>query len=172
MDEPGGRSEPSSGQVPSAHGRFPCPSCGEMLRAGAIVCPYRDTDLRKSAHDGPEAPSTTGVYLWGSPLPTTTPTDRRLALVSVIIGGTALLADVALYAMARRAPQLPLLVTILDWATLLLAILAIRLARQAVRRITNTSDKRGMMMAQVGLTFGWLRVAYALVSLVIWPFAR
>jgi hypothetical protein len=69
--------------------------------------------------------------------------------------------------MARRGPQLLLLVTILDWATLLLAILAIRLARQAVRRITDTSDKRGMMVAQVGLTFGWLRVAYTLVSLVI-----
>lgn len=61
--------------------------------------------------------------------------------------------------------------TILDWATLLLAILAIGLARQAVRRITNTSDRRGMMMAHVGLSLGWLRVAYTLVSLVIWPFA-
>lgn len=105
-----------------------------------------------------------------SPLPPTTSADRRLALVSVIIGGTALLADVALYVVARRAPQLLLLVTILDWATLLLAILAIRLARQAVRRITNTSDKRGMMMAHVGLMLGWVRVVYTLVSLVIWPF--
>jgi hypothetical protein len=111
------------------------------------------------------------VHPWGSPLPHTTPADRRLALVSVIVGATALLADIALYMMARRAPQLLLLVTILDWATLLLAILAIGLARQAVRRLTNTSDKRGMMMAHVGITLGWLRVAYALVSLVIWPFA-
>lgn len=171
MDEPSDRSAPSSGQVPSAHGRFPCPSCSEMLRAGAIVCPYCDTDLRKSAHIDPEPPPTTGVYAWGPPLPPTTPADRRLALVSVIMGGTALLADVALYVMARRAPQLLVLVTILDWATLLFAILAIRLGRQAMRRVTNTSDKRGMMMAQVGLTFGWLRVAYTLVSLLIWPFA-
>jgi hypothetical protein len=110
--------------------------------------------------------------IWGPPRPDTTPADRRLALVSVIIGSIALLANVGLYLMARRAPQLLLLVFILDLGKLLLAVLAIRLARQAVRRIDNTRDKRGVMMAQVGLMLGWATIAYAVFSLVIWPFTQ
>jgi len=110
--------------------------------------------------------------IWGPPLPATTPADRRLALVSVIIGSIALLGNVGLYVMARRAPQLLLLVAILDLGKLLLAVLAIRLARKAVRRIDNTRDKRGVMMAQVGLMLGWATIAYAVFSLVIWPFTQ
>jgi hypothetical protein len=110
--------------------------------------------------------------IWGPPRPATTPADRRLALVSVIIWSIALLANVGLYLMARRAPQLLLLVAILDLGKLLLAVLAIRLARQAVRRIDNTRDKRGVMMAQVGLMLGWATIAYAVFSLVIWPFTQ
>jgi hypothetical protein len=110
--------------------------------------------------------------IWGPPRLDTTPADRRLALVSVIIGSIALLANVGLYLMARRAPQLLLLVFILDLGKLLLAVLAIRLARQAVRRIDNTRDKRGVMMAQIGIMLGWATIGYAALSLVIWPFSQ
>jgi hypothetical protein len=170
--KPDSASTPSAGEVASARDRFPCPSCGSMLREGAILCPHCQTDFRKP-YASPEPSAETAMHpIWGPPLRATTPADRRLALVSVIMASIALLANVGLYVMARRAPQLLLLVAILDLGKLLLAILAIRLARQAVRRIDNTRDKRGVMMAQVGLMLGWATIGYAVISLVIWPFTQ
>jgi hypothetical protein len=92
-----------------------------------------------------------------------------LALVSLIVGRTALFSGLGLYVMARWAPQLLTPVAILDWGRILFAVLAIRWGRQAVGRITNTSDKRGLMMAQAGPTLGWATVAYAAISFVVWP---
>jgi hypothetical protein len=110
--------------------------------------------------------------IWGPPRPLTTSADRRLALLSVLIGGIALLAKIGLYLMARRAPQLLLLVALLDWGATLLAVFAILLGRRAVRRIDNTSDKRGVMMAQVGLMLGWANIAYVVFSIVTWPISQ
>ncbi len=89
--------------------------------------------------------------IWGPPRLPATSADRRLALLSVLIAWIALLAKIGLHPVARRAPQLLLLVFVLDWRGTLLAVFAILLARRAVRRIDNTRDKRGVMMAQVGL---------------------
>jgi hypothetical protein len=58
---------------------------------------------------------------------------------------------------------------LLDWGATLLAVFAILLGRRAVRRIDNTSDKRGVMMAQVGLMLGWANIAYVVFSIVTWP---
>jgi hypothetical protein len=172
MEKPG-VGTPSSGEVTSAQGRTPCPSCGSTLREGAVLCPYCDTDFRKPAHDPPEGSSMTEWQpIWGPPRPLTTPADRRLALLSVLIGGIALLAKPGLYLLARRAPQLLLLVFVLNWAATLLAVVAIRLGRRAVSRIDNTSDKRGVMMAQVGLMLGWANIAYVVFSIVTWPFSQ
>jgi hypothetical protein len=63
-------------------------------------------------------------------------------------------------------------VFVLDWAATLLAVVAIRLGRRAVSRIDNTSDKRGVMMAQVGLMLGWANIAYVVFSIVTWPFVQ
>jgi hypothetical protein len=135
--------------------------------------PVCDTDFRKPAHDGPEGSSTTEWHpIWGPPRPLTTSADRRLALLSVLIGGIALLAKPGLYLLARREPQLLLLVFVLDLAATLLAVVAIRLGRRAVSRIDNTSDKRGVMMAQVGLMLGWANIAYIVFSIVTWPFSQ
>jgi hypothetical protein len=164
---------PSSGEVASDRGRFPCPSCGSTLREGAILCPYCDADFRKPAHDGPEgSPTTDMAPIWGPPRPLTTPADRRLALLSVLIAAIALLAKIGLYFLARRAPQLLLLATVLDWGATVLAVCAILLARQAVRRIDNTRDKRGVMTAQLGLMLGWANIAYVVFSIVIWPMSQ
>jgi len=143
-----------------------------MLREGAILCPHCQTDFRKPYASTEPSAETVVHPIWGPPLPATTPADRRLALLSVLIGGIALVAKPGLYLLARRAPQLLLLVTVLDWAATLLAVVAIRLGRRAVSRIDNTSDKRGVMMAQVGLMLGWANIAYVVFSIVIWPFSQ
>ena len=122
---------------------------------------------------GPEPSSATVMHpIWGPPLPDTTSADRRLALVSVIIAAIALLANVGLYLMARRAPQLLLLVVFLEWGKILTAVFAILLARQAVRRIDHTRDKRGLMTAQVGLMLGWATIAYVVFGIIIWPVSQ
>jgi hypothetical protein len=79
-------------------------------------------------------------------------------------------AKIGLLLMARRAPQLLLLATILDWGAIILAVFAIHLARQAVRRLDNTSDKRGLMTAQYALILGWANIAYVIFSFVASPF--
>jgi hypothetical protein len=49
----------------------------------------------------------------------------------------------------------------------LLSVLAIYLARQAARRIDNTQDKRGLMIAQWGLTLGWAHIVFQVVVTVL-----
>ena len=56
--------QPLSEEAP-APTKFACPSCGSMLRKGAIVCPACEADLWYLAHGGPppssEADSDAGV---------------------------------------------------------------------------------------------------------------
>jgi hypothetical protein len=47
--------------------------------------------------------------------------------------------------------------------------LPIHLARQAVRRIDNTRDKRGLMTAQSGLMLGWVGVGYFVLGFFTSP---
>jgi hypothetical protein len=162
---------PTSPEAGSAADRFPCPSCGSSLRQAAVLCPYCDTDFRKPALAPPEAPSEApsiqvSLPIWGPPLPDTTPADRRLAWLSLVIAAIAPFANFATV-IARLAPQLYVLLWMLSLGGVLLSVLAIYLARQAVRRIDNTQDKRGLMIAQWGLILGWAHIAFQVVMTVL-----
>jgi hypothetical protein len=57
-----------------------------------------------------------------------------------------------------RVTRLILLRSVLGWAATGSSVCATYLARQAVRRIDNTRDKRGLMTAQSGVMLGWVGV--------------
>src|SRR4029450_453761 len=143
--------------------RAPCcaptaiPDFGNTRHA-PLPSPHCDPDFRKPALAPPEAPSETpsiqvSLPIWGPPLPDTTPADRRLAWLSLVIAAIAPFANFATV-IARLAPQLYVLLWMLSLGGVLLSVLAIYLARHAVRRIDNTQDKRGLMIAQWGLILG------------------
>lgn len=149
-----------SAGVASSRGRFPCPSCGYMLRNGAILCPHCDTDLWKLTHGDPEPSSEPVPHpMEAEPSAGATFPDRR-ALLSLIIAAIAMVARIALSLVARRAPVSSLHLTVSAWGTTLLAVYAIHLARQAERRIDSMRDKRELMMAKYGLILGMATIAY------------
>jgi hypothetical protein len=163
---------PPSAEAEPARDLFPCPSCGSSLRQGAVLCPYCDTDFRKPAPDTPETPSTqVPLPIWGPLRPDTTPADRRLAWLSLIIAASAPLANLA-PVIARLAPQLYMLLWMLSLGGVLASVFAIYLARQAVRRIDNSADKRGLMVAQWALILGWAHIVYAVVGTVLGIFLQ
>jgi hypothetical protein len=163
---------PPSAETEAAHDLFPCPSCGSSLRQGAVLCPYCDTDFRKPATDTPEPPSTGNpLPIWGLARPNTTPADRRLAWLSLIIAVSAPFANLA-PVIARLAPQLYMLLWMLSLGGVLASVFAIYLARQAVRRIDNSADKRGLMVAQWALILGWAHIVYAVVGTVLGIFLQ
>jgi hypothetical protein len=163
---------PTSAEAETAHDLFPCPSCGSSLRQGAVLCPYCDTDFRKPATDTPEPPSTRDpLPIWGPPRPNTTPADRRLAWLSLIIAVSAPFANLA-PVITRLAPQLYMFLWMLSLGGILASVFAIHLARQAVRRIDNSADKRGLMVAQWALILGWAHIVYAVVGTVLGIFLQ
>jgi zinc-ribbon domain len=165
---------PPSAEAESARDRFPCPSCGSPLRQGAVLCPHCGTDLRKPALDPPEVPSTEGSPIWGPTRPNTAPADRRLARLSLVIAAIAVVGKIGLWLLALRAPLFYTLnlvpAIILGYGTTILAVIAVLVARQAVQRIDNTSDKRGLMTAQYALILGWAVIIWVIFSIVISPF--
>jgi hypothetical protein len=165
---------PPSAEAESARDRFSCPSCGSSLRQGAVVCPYCDVDFRKPALDPPEAPSTqASLPIWGPPRPDRTPADSRLAWLSLIIAMSAPVAGLLVVPIfARLAPQLLMLAWMLSLGAILLSACAIHLARQAVRRIDNTQDKRGLMVAQWGLILGWGYIGFQVLTTVLGIFLQ
>ena len=164
---------PPSAEAESARDRFPCPSCGSTLRQGAVLCPHCNTDFRKPALDPPDAPSTEVSPIWGPTRPNTTPADRQLAWLSIIIAVGAPVANLLVVPIvARLAPQLLMLAWMLSLGAILLSILAIHLARQALVRIDNTQDKRGLMVAQWGLILGWAHIVFQVLGTVLGIFLQ
>ncbi len=151
----------------SDRSRFPCPSCGSLLRVGAILCPYCDADLWKLSHGDPEptAETTARPMGDGSP-PASISGGRRPAQLPLVIAATALGARILVSVMAGRAPGSSSLLTLSAWGTTLLAVLAVFWARRAERRIDGARDERGLTMARYGLVLGMATIAYSVSSFV------
>jgi hypothetical protein len=168
MDRVGGAGVSSTGEAGSPGGRFACPSCGSMLRDGAILCPQCGNDFRGEAKVDPNpefAPPAVAEPLWGPPRPATTPDDRKPAILSVVFAVIGLLTEIAvLPLLARQIPPPYVLMMVVGWAAFFLTVYAIVLARRAERRIRDTRDKRGLMMAQFGLILGFGIIAFMVLS--------
>lgn len=156
----------------SDRSRFPCPSCGSLLRVGAILCPYCDADLWKLSHGDPEpaaetpAAETPARPMGGGSPPASISGGRRPAHLPLVIAATALGARILLSVMAGRAPGWTSLLTVSAWGTTLLAVLAVFWARRAERRMDGARDDRGLMMARYGLVLGMATIAYSVSSFV------
>ncbi len=149
-----------SAEVAASQGRFPCPSCGSLLRNGAILCPHCDADLWKLTHGDPE-PSSEPVLqpMEAEPSAGATFPDRR-AVLSLIIAVIAMAAKIVLPLVATRAPASSLFLTVSAWGTTLLAVYAVHLARQAERPIDSIRDQQELRMAKYGLIIGMATIAY------------
>jgi hypothetical protein len=159
MEKPG-VGTPSAGQAsPGRKGRktFPCPSCGGMLLEGAILCPHCETDFRTPADEASAPSIETGQPIWGGTRPASTSEDRLGGVLSL---GLAAITLVTTIVLSLTVPGLIVL-----WSALAsgagVAFYAIHLARRAVGRLDNTSDKQGVMTAQWGIIIGWATITYA-----------
>ncbi len=148
----------TSEEVALAGSRFPCPSCGSMLRVGAILCPHCEADLWKLAHGVPEPPSEAVHPMGDGRSPTSILTDGRPVFLSVVIAAVALVAEIVLSLIARQHSFL--LWAASAWGITVLAVYAIHLARQTVRRVNATGDNRGLIEARYTLILGVATIAY------------
>jgi zinc-ribbon domain len=151
----------SLGEVAPSPGRFACPSCGSMLRTGAILCPGCGADLWTMAHGGPApSPQVDPAVAEDARIPASSPADRRRARSSLLIAAVALGAKlvVQLVSAGGEPPASPWFVV--GWATTLLAVYAVFLGRRVTGRLEGERDERSLTMARYGLILGMASLAY------------
>lgn len=151
----------SFGAATPVEGRFACPSCGSMLRVGAILCPGCGADLWVMAHGGPVPSPHAGADRSDErSLPGPMSADGRRAQRSLVMAAVALGAKLVLPVVAGAVQQLSWVWSVLGWATTLVAVYAIYAARRVADRLDGTGDERARKMARFGLVLGMASLAY------------
>ena len=143
---------------------FACPSCGSMLRKGAIVCPACEADLWYMKHGGPAPSQQAGPEAAGEVHAPASAEERR-AKRSVTIAAVALGAELVLPLVAAVAEQLSLLWSVLGWVGALVAVYAISLARK-IERDADVAERRVVVMSRYGLILGMASLAVAASVLI------
>jgi hypothetical protein len=156
-------------------GRFACPSCGSLLRTGAILCPQCDANLWAIAHGGPEPapepapePEPESHADADEPLPASGPWDGRLARRSLVLAAAALGAGLLLRLVASAMGDPSWLWSLLGWATALMALPAVSLARRAGGRVGGGPHGRGPISARYALILGMASLAYEASTFITW----
>jgi hypothetical protein len=156
-------------------GKFACPSCGSMLRTGAILCPHCEADLWTIAHGGPEPapepepePEPESHAAADEPLPASGSWDGRLARRALVLAAAAVGADLLFGLVASAVADLSWLWLLLGWATALMALPAVNLARRAGGRVDGGPDKRRPISARYALILGMASLAYEASTFITW----
>jgi zinc ribbon protein len=143
-----------------APGRFACPSCGSMLRVGAILCPHCEADLWTMAHGGPAPSREAQGDAVAETRPAPAPLDGHAGRRSLIAAAAALGAKLLLPLVGTAVEGPSWVWSLLGWGTTLMAVYAIYLARQAGGRIEDTRDGGRPIAATYGLILGMVGLAY------------
>jgi hypothetical protein len=140
-----------------------------MLRVGAILCPYCDSDLWTMAHGGP-APSREAASdsVADAPLDASAPGDGRLGRGALVLAAVALGATIFPLLISAPADASSWLWSLWSWPATMMAVAAIYLAHKAGVRLPGTRNARRPTAATYALLLGMANVALVATTLITW----